>query len=105
VTYIGKGGYWEGKTGGKEGWFPRLAIKEYGDEEFDYATLTKKGSNSRKEHSPRLGEYNTASRPSYPEPSRQPEEYNSIKPSSFPEKYSPKPRPSYDSAMETPVYK
>ncbi len=24
---------------GQEGWFPRLAIKELGDEEFDYSTL------------------------------------------------------------------
>ena len=41
VTFIGKGGYWEGKVEGKEGWFPRLAIKEFGDEEFDYATLSR----------------------------------------------------------------
>lgn len=41
VTFIGKGGYWEGKVEGNEGWFPRLAIKEFGDEEFDYTTLSK----------------------------------------------------------------
>ncbi len=35
VTYIGKGGYWEGRAGGQEGWFPRLAIKEAGEEEYD----------------------------------------------------------------------
>lgn len=41
VTYIGKGGYWEGKADGRSGWFPRLAIKELGDEEFDYSTITR----------------------------------------------------------------
>ncbi len=41
VTYIGRGGFWEGRSEGKEGWFPRLAIKELGDEEFDYSTLTR----------------------------------------------------------------
>ena len=44
MTFIGKGGYWEGRVEGKEGWFPRLAIKELGDEEFDYSTLTKGAS-------------------------------------------------------------
>ncbi len=51
VTYIGKGGYWEGKAGGKEGWFPRLAIKEFGDDEFDYATLTRKDSKAKMSNS------------------------------------------------------
>ena len=36
VTYIGKGGYWEGRVGNVEGWFPRLAIKEVGEEQYDY---------------------------------------------------------------------
>lgn len=44
MTYIGKGGFWEGKADGKEGWFPRLAIKEVDDEEFDYATLSRGAS-------------------------------------------------------------
>ena len=38
VTYIGKGGYWEGRAGGAEGWFPRLAIKEIGEEQYDFQT-------------------------------------------------------------------
>lgn len=28
VLFIGKGGYWEGRAGGQEGWFPCAAIKE-----------------------------------------------------------------------------
>ena len=44
MTFIGKGGFWEGKVDGKEGWFPRLAIKELNDDEFEYATLTRKES-------------------------------------------------------------
>ena len=28
MLFIGKGGYWEGRAGGKQGWFPALAIKE-----------------------------------------------------------------------------
>ena len=38
VMHVGKGGYWEGKADGKEGWFPRLAINELGDDEFHYTT-------------------------------------------------------------------
>ncbi len=33
---------------GREGWFPRLAIKELGDEEFDYSTLTKSAGKASK---------------------------------------------------------
>ena len=33
VVYIGKGGYWEGKAGGKLGWFPALAIREVNEVE------------------------------------------------------------------------
>ena len=37
VVYIGKGGYWEGKSGGRQGWFPALAIKELTEgEEVDF---------------------------------------------------------------------
>ena len=28
MFFIGKGGYWEGRVGGREGWFPCAAIKE-----------------------------------------------------------------------------
>lgn len=46
--YIGKGGYWEGKAGGNQGWFPALAIKERGEqeeeeEEVDYRESEKRG--------------------------------------------------------------
>lgn len=27
VLYIGKGGYWEGRAGGRQGWFPQDAIE------------------------------------------------------------------------------
>lgn len=42
VTYIGKGGYWEGRVDGAEGWFPRLAIKEINEEPFDYQPTNSK---------------------------------------------------------------
>ena len=36
MVYIGKGGYWEGRADGKQGWFPALSIREMGeDEDFD----------------------------------------------------------------------
>lgn len=45
--YIGKGGYWEGRAGGNQGWFPALAIKERGEqeeeEEVDYRESEKRG--------------------------------------------------------------
>ena len=28
VVFIGKGGYWEGRAGGRLGWFPARAIQE-----------------------------------------------------------------------------
>ena len=31
--FVGKGGYWEGRTGGQEGWFPCAAIKEVASEQ------------------------------------------------------------------------
>ena len=32
VVFIGKGGYWEGRAGGKLGWFPARAIQELTDD-------------------------------------------------------------------------
>ena len=37
---------------GEEGWFPRLAIKEAGDEEFDYATLSRSTSRAASSSQP-----------------------------------------------------
>ena len=31
VVFIGKGGYWEGRAGGRQGWFPAKAIKDVED--------------------------------------------------------------------------
>ena len=31
--FVGKGGYWEGRAGGQEGWFPCAAIREVTGEE------------------------------------------------------------------------
>ena len=33
VVFIGKGGYWEGRAGGRQGWFPAKAIKDVEDED------------------------------------------------------------------------
>lgn len=47
--FVGKGGYWEGRAGGQEGWFPCAAIREVASEpqalppptpEPDYPTVT-----------------------------------------------------------------
>ena len=35
VLYIGKGGYWEGKVGVNQGWFPALAITESGERQLE----------------------------------------------------------------------
>ena len=35
VLYIGRNGYWEGKAGGRQGWFPSSAVKEATDEELE----------------------------------------------------------------------
>ena len=32
VVFIGKGGYWEGRSGGRQGWFPARAIQEVTDD-------------------------------------------------------------------------
>ena len=32
VVFIGKGGYWEGRAGGRVGWFPARAIQEVTDD-------------------------------------------------------------------------
>ena len=32
VVFIGKGGYWEGKAGGRLGWFPARAIQEVAED-------------------------------------------------------------------------
>jgi hypothetical protein len=32
VVFIGKGGYWEGRAGGRQGWFPARAIQEVTDD-------------------------------------------------------------------------
>lgn len=32
MVFIGKGGYWEGKAGGRLGWFPARAIQEVTDD-------------------------------------------------------------------------
>ena len=35
VLYVGKGGFWEGKTVDQRGWFPQNAIKEISPGNFD----------------------------------------------------------------------
>lgn len=68
--FVGKGGYWEGRVGGREGWFPCAAIKEVVIEEHlppptrepepDYPTVTQQFPIG---NSARLPQYTQPSRP------------------------------------------
>ena len=68
--FVGKGGYWEGRAGGQEGWFPCAAIREVAGEEQnppptcepepDYPTVTQQNPMG---NSAQAAQYTQPSRP------------------------------------------